>query len=292
MHTDNPRGIAIMTAAMAAFTVNDALMKLASEALPVAQTIFVRGVLITVLLLAMAWARGALPYWYVLFKPAVLARGVLETTGSFGYLIALAHIPLATALAINMATPLVMMPFAVLLLGEDIRWRRWATLGVGFVGVLLVMRPGAEGINWWVLLSFATTFAFALRDVHTRRIAVGIPSVLVTAGSAAMFSLSAGLVVAFEGWQPVATAQLLELGAAALLAGFGMHLLVVATRIGEASVVGGFRYTALVWGVILGYFVWGHLPDPLAWGGIALVVGAGLYAAHRERVRRHEKAGG
>jgi drug/metabolite transporter (DMT)-like permease len=240
----------------------------------------------------MAWARGALAYWHVLFKPAVLARGVLETTGSFGYLIALAHIPLATALAINMATPLVMMPFAVLLLGEDIRWRRWATLAVGFVGVLLVMRPGPEGINWWVLLSFATTIAFALRDVHTRRIAVGIPSILVTAGSAAMFTLVAGVVVAFEGWQPVAMPALLELGAAAILVGVGMHLLVVATRISEASVVAGFRYTALVWGVVIGYFVWGHMPDALGWTGIGLVVCAGLYAAHRERVRRHEKVGG
>jgi drug/metabolite transporter (DMT)-like permease len=292
MHTDNPRGIAAMTAAMAAFAINDALMKLASEALPVAQTIFVRGALVTVLLFAMAWARGALAYWYVLFKPSVLARGILETSGSFGYLIALAHIPLATALAINMATPLVMMPFAVLLLGEDIRWRRWATLVVGFVGVLLVMRPGPDGINWWVLLSFATTFAFALRDVHTRRIAVGIPSILVTAGSAAMFALTAGLVVAFDGWQPIPVPELLELGAAAILVGVGMHLLVIATRVGEASVIAGFRYTALVWGVVIGYFVWGHLPDPPGWAGIGLVVGAGLYAAHRERVRRLEKAAG
>lgn len=285
MHTDNPRGIAAMIAAMALFVSNDALMKYAAEAMPIAQGIFIRGVFVTALLVAFAAAQGKLRYWRILGDRDVLTRAALEAAGSFGYLAALAHIPLAIALAINMATPLAIVPFAVFLLGERVGWRRWSALGIGFTGVLLVVQPGPHGIDWWALLALASTVAHALRDVTTRRIPVAIPSILVTAFSAAVLTACAGGVVLHQGWQPAGLAHLGAVCAAAVMVGAAMHLLVIGTRIGEASVIAGFRYTALLWGVVLGYAIWGDLPGPVAWAGIALVVGAGLYAAHRERVR-------
>ncbi len=291
MQTDNPRGIAAMSAAMAVFVLNDALMKYAAETLPVAQSIFVRGALVTALLLAVAGVQGKLRYWKTLFHPAVLARGALETVGSFSYIAALAHIPLAIALAINMATPLTILPFAVLLLAETVGWRRWSAVVAGFVGVLLIVQPGADGINWWAVLAFASTFVFALRDVNTRRIPVAIPSLLVAAGSAAFIGLCAGVVLLVQGWQPMEFRHAAALAAAAVLVGIGMHLLVTATRIAEATAVAGFRYTALLWGVVIGYLVWGDLPGALAWWGIALLAGAGVYASHRERVRRRMASG-
>jgi drug/metabolite transporter (DMT)-like permease len=291
MQTDNPRGITAMSAAMAVFVVNDALMKYATETLPVAQSIFVRGMLVTVFLLVLAGLQRKLRYWRTLFHPAVLVRGALETAGSFTYIATLVHIPLAIALAINMATPLVVLPFAVVLLAEQVGWRRWSALLVGFVGVLLVVQPGAGGINWWAVLAFASTFAFALRDVNTRRIPVAIPSVLVTAASAAFMGLCAGGVTLVQGWQPMGLDHFVALTGAAVMVGIGMHLLVIATRIAEATVVAGFRYTALVWAVAIGWLVWGDLPGPLAWGGIALLIGAGLYASHRERVRHRMAIG-
>jgi drug/metabolite transporter (DMT)-like permease len=291
MQTDNPRGIAAMCAAMAVFVVNDALMKYSIETLPVAQSVFVRGVLVTTLLLIVAGAQGKLRYWRMLFHPAVLARGALETAGSFTYIAALAYIPLAIALAISMVTPLVVLPFAVLLLAETVGWRRWSALVVGFVGVVLIVQPGTDGINWWAVLAFASTFAFALRDVNTRRIPIAIPSLLVTAASAAFIGLCAGGIMLVQGWQPMELRHVAALAGAAVLVGIGMHLQVIATRIAEATVVAGFRYTSLLWGVIIGYLVWGDLPGTLAWSGIALLVGAGLYATHRERVRHRMAMG-
>jgi drug/metabolite transporter (DMT)-like permease len=286
MDTNNPRGIVFMMAAMALFVTNDALMKMASQSISPAQAIFVRGLLVTVLLTALAGAQGQLRHWRKLVDPNVLGRASLEGVGSYGYLFALSHLPLAIAVAINMAVPLVVLPLAVVLLAEQVGWRRWSALVVGFAGVLLIVKPGPQGVDWWALLALASTAAHAMRDVVTRRIHVGIPSGLVAALSAAVLATGTGVLVLLEGWQPINGTALASLAAASLMVTGAMYLLVVSTRIGEASVITGFRYTAMVWGLVLGYAVWGYLPDLAAWIGIALIVGAGLYAAHRERLRR------
>jgi drug/metabolite transporter (DMT)-like permease len=286
MHTNNPRGIALMIAAMMLFISNDALMKMASQFVTPAQAIFVRGLLVTGLLLVLAIGQGQLAHWRKLAQRDVLARAVLEGFGSYGYLFALAHLPLAIAVAINMSVPLVILPLAVILLAEKVGWRRWSALLVGFCGVLLIVKPGPEGINWWAMVALMSTVAHATRDVVTRRIPVGVPSVLITALSAAVLAAGTGLLVLHEGWRPMPATALLSVAAASLMVTGAMYLLVVSTRIGEASVITGFRYAAMVWGIVLGYAIWGFLPDAAAWLGIALIVGAGLYAAHRERLRR------
>jgi drug/metabolite transporter (DMT)-like permease len=271
---------------MALFVGNDALMKYASQTVPIAQAIFIRGVVVTTLLVAIAAGQRQLGHWRKLAHRGVWARAAFEVVGSYGYLVALTHIPLAIVLAINMAVPLVIVPLAVLLLHERVGWRRWGALVVGFFGVLMVLQPGPEGVNWWALLALASTVVHAFRDVVTRRIPPAIPSVLITTLSAAALAAGSGAIVLFEGWRPVDPVALTSVTAAALMLGCGMYLLVVSTRIGEASVIAGFRYTAMVWGIALGYAIWGDLPDSAAWVGIALIVGAGVYAMHRERLRR------
>jgi drug/metabolite transporter (DMT)-like permease len=286
MHTNNPRGIALIIASMMLFVSNDALMKVASQSVTPAQAIFVRGILVTALLLALAAGQGQLAHWRKLAQRDVLVRAFLEGFGSYGYLFALAHLPLAIALAINMSVPLVILPLAVILLAERVGWRRWSALLVGFCGVLLIVKPGPEGINWWAMLALVSTVAQAMRDVVTRRIPVGVPSVLITALSAVVLTAGTGVLAFYEGWRPIPATVLLSMAAASVMVTGAMYLLVVSTRIGEASVIAGFRYAAMVWGIALGYAIWGYLPDMAAWIGIVLIVGAGLYAAHRERLRR------
>jgi drug/metabolite transporter (DMT)-like permease len=286
MHTNNPRGIALIIASMMLFVSNDALMKVASQSVTPAQAIFVRGILVTALLLALAAGQGQLAHWRKLAQRDVLVRAFLEGFGSYGYLFALAHLPLAIALAINMSVPLVILPLAVILLAERVGWRRWSALLVGFCGVLLIVKPGPEGINWWAMLALISTVAQAMRDVVTRRIPVGVPSVLITALSAVVLTAGTGVLAFYEGWRPIPATVLLSMAAASVMVTGAMYLLVVSTRIGEASVIAGFRYAAMVWGIALGYAIWGYLPDMAAWIGIVLIVGAGLYAAHRERLRR------
>lgn len=286
MHTNNPRGIAYMIAAMALFVSNDALMKVASQSMPPPQAIFVRGLIVTVLLMALAVVQGQLRHWRKLADRHVLRRTVLEGFGSYGYLFALAHLPLAIALAMNMAVPLVVLPLAVVLLAEKVGWRRWSALIVGFIGVLLILKPGPQGVDLWAVLALVSTFAHAMRDVVTRSIPLAIPSVLVTTLSAGVLTVGSGILVLLTGWQPMDSAGLVSVTAASLVVTGAMYVLVVSTRIGEASVITGFRYTAMVWGIALGYGIWGYLPDASGWAGMALIVGAGLYAAHRERLRR------
>jgi drug/metabolite transporter (DMT)-like permease len=286
MDTNNPRGIVYMMTAMALFVSNDALMKFASQSVPPPQAIFVRGVVVTLLLIALAAAQGQLRHWPKLADRNVLGRTVLEGFGSYGYLFALAHLPLAIALAINMAVPLVVLPLAVVVLAEKVGWRRWSALVVGFAGVLLILKPGPQGVDWWAVLALVSTGAHAMRDVMTRSIPVAIPSVLVATLSAGVLAAGSGVLVLMSGWQPMDGTAWASVTAASLVVTGAMYVLVVSTRIGEASVITGFRYTAMLWGIFLGYVIWGYLPDATAWAGMALIVGAGLYAAHRERLRR------
>ncbi|TWT14905.1 DMT family transporter [Reyranella sp. CPCC 100927] len=281
----NRRGIVAMAIAMTLFIVNDALIKLAAETLPAGQAILIRGAFATILALIAVLAMGharALPQ---ITNPHVLVRATLDVLCTFGYLIALFNMPISIATAINMATPLAICVLAVLLLREHVGWRRWSAVMAGFAGVLLIIRPTPEGLNWWALLAFGATVLNGARDVYTRRIGGEIPSIVITLSTALGVTLCAAVVVAIEGWQPVAWREFGLLAAASLFLASGYHLVIVAMRAGEVSLVGAFRYTGMLGALALGYGVWGETPDLLSWLGIALLVGAGLYILHRERVR-------
>jgi drug/metabolite transporter (DMT)-like permease len=215
----------------------------------------------------------------------VVGRAGFETIGSFAYMLALPNIPLATAVALNMATPLCILPLAALFLGERYGWRRIAAILVGFLGVMLILRPSVDGVDPWLLLSFGSSIFFALRDVSTRRISSEIPSLLIAltmAGTVTVSTIAWSLV---EGWVPVDAATFASLCLASVLVGVGYTLVVMAMRKGEVSFTGAFRYAALLWATGVGWVVWREIPDPVAWLGVSLILGAGLYALHRERVR-------
>lgn len=282
---ENIRAAGFMTLSTVFFVINDATMKLASEGLPILQAMAIRGAMVTAGLALAAGLTGALARWTSLMDPRVMLRAGSETVGSFAYMLALAKIPLATAVALNMATPLAVLPLAALMLGERYGWRRIAAILVGFAGVMLILRPSADGVDPWLLISFGSCFFFALRDVVTRRIARDIPSTLIALTMAGAVTVSTAAWSFVEGWQPVSGMQFAMLAAAAVLVGIGYMLVVKAMRIGEVSFTGAFRYAALLWAAALGWFVWREVPDALAVLGIALILGAGLYALHRERVR-------
>ena len=277
-----------MAIAMTLFIINDALIKLAAETLPAGQAILMRGAFATALafsaVLAMGHAR-ALPR---LTDRHVLIRASLDVLCTFGYLIALFNMPISIATAINMATPLAICVLAVLLLREHVGWRRWSAVAAGFAGVLLIIRPTPDGLDWWALLAFAATVMNGARDVYTRRIDGDVPSIVITLSTALGVTLVAGIVVAIEGWQPVGWRELGLLATASLFLASGYHLVIVAMRAGEVSLIGAFRYTGMLGALVIGYTVWNEVPDLLSWLGISLLVGAGLYILHRERIRARE----
>lgn len=269
-----------MSAGMACFVTNDSLVKYVSESLPSSQLIFIRGVFATLLVLAASVAMGTIRSLPVLADRRVVMRAAFDALATMVYLTSLFHLPIANATAINMATPLVITALAVLLLREQVRASRWTAIGVGMAGVLLIVQPAPGAFNGYALLCLGGTFLHAARDLATRSIHGGIPSVLITLSTAFAVTLLAGLWGLFQDWQPVTAPQLGLLAAASVFLSGGYYLLTVAMRGGEMSLIAPFRYTGLVFALALGFIVWGDVPNLLAWLGIALLVAAGLYVLH------------
>lgn len=265
------------------FVANDALAKYVSQTLPAGQLIVLRSGIVVLLMLLLAWRQGVLRQLPQAAHPRVLVRSLADAFGTAMYLLSLFQLPLANATAINQGAPLFMTLFAVLFLREKASALRWAAVGIGFVGVLLVVRPAGEGFNAWALLCLAGTLLHALRDLLTRRLDPRLPSLVATLSSALALGLLAALLLPFQGWRPVGlpTLGLVSLGATFLCSAF--LLLIGGLRLGEISLVAPFRYSGLLFAMLLGYGVWGHLPD--AWGlfGIALLVISGLLVMQGER---------
>ena len=280
------RGAMAMLGAIGLFIVNDAMIKLASEGLPAAQTIGVRGVFATSWIILAVLASGLHRQVRHALEPRTVGRALLDVASTFTYLIALFNMPMALAVAIGQTAPLVMLLLCVLFLREQVPWKRWAAMLVGFAAVLLVARPGSEGFTWWAALSLLATLCSALRDIYTRVVPQHVPSLIITLASAMAVTLVATALTALAGWQPMTMEQWGLLFAASLFLAGAYHLMIVAMRLGEVSFVGGFRYASLPAGAMIAWLVWGQLPDGPAVIGMLVIVAAGLYLFHTGRPAR------
>ena len=276
LHAANRRGVLAMSAGMASFVTNDMLVKVVSESMPSSELIFIRGVFATLLLAVIAQAMGAMRQLGSLLERRVVVRAVLDAFATVTYLTSLFHLPLGNATAINMATPFFITLFAVIAFREHVSALRWLAIAVGFVGVLLVVQPSGAAFNAYALLCLAGTLLHAARDLTTRSIDRRIPSILVTLSTAVAVTLLSGAWGLLDDWQPVTGKQFALLAAASVFLSGGYFLLTVAMRGGEMSLVAPFRYTGLLFALLLGYLVWGDVPNLLAWIGIGLLVAAGL----------------
>lgn len=286
--SDNTRGIVAMCIAMAAFTLNDAMMKLVTQTLPLMQAIAIRGGLSIAGLLLLGRIMGGLRFRLApRDRRLVGLRTFAEVGATLAFLAALTQMPLANLSAIMQALPLAVTLAAALFLGEPVGWRRMAAIGVGFVGVLLIVRPGSEGFDAWSLLGLVSVAFVVVRDLVTRQFGAALPTVLVALWSAVAVTAMgiAGVVVSGE-WMPVpaADAARLLLSASALI--FGYVFSVQAMRQGDVALVAPFRYTMLLWAILFGWTLFGTLPDALTWVGAGLVVASGLFTFWREKVRQ------
>jgi drug/metabolite transporter (DMT)-like permease len=274
-----------MLAAMACFVLNDTLVKLASATYPPGQLMAVRGLFAVAFAVLLIRASGGARPGMTGLRP-VLTRSVLEAAVAALFITALAHLPLANITAILQTTPILLTVATVVLGLEQVGWRRWSAIAVGFLGVILIVQPSPEGFNAFALVAFASAVLAAARDLVTRRISSDISSPTVTLWSNLTVGALGFALVPFEGWRTLeAPATLLLVGAAGLVT-LGSLALVVAYRSAEISVVAPFRYSVVVLAIVLGFLIFGEWPDPLACIGIALVVASGVYTIHREQARR------
>lgn len=282
----NLRGITFMVLSMAGFALEDACIKLATGALPLGPIVAAFGLGGFLFFTGLILARGEQLITADTFAPTVLIRACFEVIGRTGYFLGIALTPLSNASTILQASPLFVTLGAALFLGEKVGWRRWAAIGVGFVGVLIVLRPGLEGFTAASLFTLMGTIGFAARDLGTRAAPATLTNLQLAAYGFAVL-IPTGLVMSlFTG--PISVPDLRGAALIAAAIGFGIvgyYSITVAMRSGEVGVVTPFRYTRLLFAIGLGVMLFGERPDTLTLLGGAIIVSSGVYTILRSSRR-------
>ena len=273
-----------MVIAMATFTLNDACMKAITADVPLFQAIAMRGVLTVALLGGMVWATAA-GQFTLRGRDARAAgvRAVAEVLATITFIAALMHMPLANLSAIFQALPLTVTLAAAVFFGDRIGWRRMTAIMIGFVGVMLIVRPGTAGFDVWSLMALASVATAVVRDLATRELSAEVPSVTVAFWTAALLTVLAVLVTLGQGWQAPAPRDLWLIPVAAFCVVLGYLFIIKAMRVGDIGFVAPFRYTALIWAIGLGWVMFGTWPDVLTVLGGAIVIATGAFTLYRGR---------
>ncbi|MBL9049317.1 MAG: DMT family transporter [Tabrizicola sp.] len=290
--SENLRGILLMCASMAAFTINDTFMKSVTQTLPLYQSIGLRGLIAVAGLLILAIATRAFT-----FRPSrrdaglILLRSLADVAATILFLEALLRMPLANLSAILQALPLLITLGAALVYGDRIGWRRMTAILVGLVGVLIIIRPGTEGFDRWALLGIGSVLCVVVRDLAVRPIQGQVPSALVALGAAVGVTAMGWIGTSLQGWHAPDAWEATRILGAGLFLIVGYLTSVMAMRHGDIGMVAPFRYTSLLWAIALGFLAFGNLPDGWTLLGATIVVGAGLFTLWRERSLRRQAAG-
>ena len=265
-------------------TMNDTAIKAASPGLPVGEIMFLRAVV-----------QSALVFLYlVIFRRfgelrvehpiGQAGRATVMVVASFMFVWALRLLPLADATALLFIAPLMMTALAPIFLGEKVGWHRWVAVSIGFAGMIVIIRPTGETVQWAALLAIGAATGSALRDTITRRISAGDSTIATLFYTSVAILVAATLTLPF-GWKTPAPSDYAILGLAGLLQ-FSAHFLMIETfRYVQVSVVAPFKYIVLLWAAGAGYWLFGEVPDIYTILGAILIVAGGLYVIQRERVR-------
>lgn len=285
--SDNMRGAVLMVASMAAFTVNDMFVKLLGDDLPFFQFLLLRTI-------------GAVSFLYILARRAgairipgaardrwlIAVRSLAEIAAAYFFLNALINMPIANATAIIQALPLTVSLGAALFLGESVGWRRFLAIGIGFVGVFLIVRPGSDGFTIYSVYALLAVVAVTIRDLAARRLSREVPSLTVALAAVSAILVFSAIGAAGTDWVPMAPEDWLWLAGSICTIIGGYLFSVSAMRVGEIGFVAPFRYTSLLVALVIGLLVFGDWPEPLTLIGAAIVVATGLFTLWRERLAR------
>lgn len=283
--SNNARGAALMALSMLCFTANDTMMKFLFGDLPLFQVVLLRGLLSLPVIAYLAHRQAQL---FIRTNrrdlTIVLVRSTAEILATIFFLTALANMPLANIIAILQTLPLSVTMVAALFLGEPVGWRRWSAIIVGFIGVLIIIRPGSDGFSLYSLWGLAAVGCVTIRDVVTRRLSHDMPSLFVTLVTAIAITCLGAVMTPASGWvTPSLTSWLIVVATACVVV--AAYLFSVMTmRVGDISFVSPFRYTGLIWAIIFGFIVFDEWPDNMTLIGMAVIVITGAYMFHRERI--------
>ncbi|MDQ4060498.1 MAG: DMT family transporter [Pseudomonadota bacterium] len=276
-------GIGLMVLGIFLFSVNDAMGKWLVATYTVGQVLLIRSLAALVMLAPFVWREGVAPLLRAPWPSLQLLRVVLSTLEVAFFYWAVAYLPLADVMTYYLAAPIYVTALSPVLLGEAVGWRRWTAVLVGFAGVLVALRPSASTLTLPALVAVLGSLIFALMMITTRKLRGTSGTALVT-GQTLGALLLGGALAPFDWVTPSPRDFLLLslLGVAAMVA----HVCVNRSlQLAPASVVAPFQYTLIVWAVVLGYLVFGDVPQLGTWIGAGIIVGAGLFIFWREQVR-------
>lgn len=283
MQSANIRGIILMVVSMAGFAIEDVFLKFLSAEVPAAQIMMITGFGGAVVMVIAALASGAPIYSSKIWNKHVVIRTLADLIGSIFFVWSLVLLPLTVLSSIIQAIPLAVTAGAALILKEKVGLRRWSAIFVGFIGVMIIIRPSADGFEIGAILALFMVASLTIRDLATRRMKSDLPSLTLSIyaflafGAAGIISLGIDTTLV-----PLNTKQMLWFGFAILFATSAYFCIVISTRIGDASVVAPFRYSRLVFALILAMTFLGERLDQITVFGITLVIGSGLYTFWRE----------
>ena len=278
---DRGRGIALMVFAVGIYAIMNALVKWLGPSYPTLEIVFFRSIFAFVPIVfflrhtaALASLRTAHPLGHAL-------RALVGMVSLSLFFYAYVHMPLANVIAISFAAPLLVTALSVPMLGERVGWRRWSAILVGFLGVVVMVKPDSGVFGWIAAAAFAATVCYALVMVILRKLSRTESSGAIVFYYALISTVAAGAFIPFlwvtpdaEGW-----ILLILLG---LIGGVAQIAMTNAFRLADVSIVAPFDYTAMIWTALLGYFIWGDVPGPNIWIGVAIVMASGIFILYRE----------
>ncbi|MEM6589269.1 MAG: DMT family transporter [Pseudomonadota bacterium] len=289
----NTKGILLMIFSMAGFTIEDMLIKQMSTALSVGQILLLLGSGASILMAVVVLASGRSLIGRKSWGGLAICRMLAEALAAVSLTTALWLVDFATFAAVFQATPLVIIMGAAVFLGEEVGWRRWTAVSIGFLGVLMIIRPGLEGFDPNALFVLVTVLSITARDLITRRMDMDIPTNVLAFQGFAILIPAGAFILLISGAQmgPVTGQVSLWLIGAIVSGAVAYYALITSTRIAPSAVITPFRYTRLLFSLLVAVVVFRERPDILTLCGAALILATGLYTFFRERKLAWEARG-
>ena len=281
----NSKGIFLMIMSMASFAAGDTFVKISGDFLSPAQIMFflIAGGLIIFAMIAKIKGENLLDSRA--FSPVLLIRYLAEMIGLVAMIIGLTKIPLSVVGTVTQASPILVAAGAVFFFKEIVSWRRWSSIVIGFIGVVLVIQPGSQNLDYAVIWAVVALVAFSIRDLVTRLTPPDIPSAsIATFTMIAAFPFTTAWVFFSDGKLFPPGIDWAVVSSMIILGSFGYLLLITSLRLGELSAIMPFRYSRIVFLLILGVLVFGERPTASMLVGAALILISGVYIMWREKV--------
>ena len=275
--SENFRGAVLMMICMGAFVLNDAFVRLAGDSLPLAQILFFRGILTTIALLLVAFYTGVFKLkvprqdkWLIFF------RSVTEALTAYFFLTAVINMPFANVTAILQILPMTVTVAAAIVFKEKVGIIRISLIMLGFFGVILIINPAQDGFNKYAGYALISVLSITTRDLLSRKLSVDVPTLIPTVSASLGVLLFSILLITKTAFQPLDLQNSFFILAAAFFIIFGYYTAVLVMRSGEISFISPFRYTAVLFALMLGFVFFDEQPDGIAFLGMTIVIISGI----------------